>query len=160
MKRFLNGVLHCQKQTNKKILWLLDVWTRCSLLYWLVCTRPALFIWNRRLIRMDARWPSQTGSCDFRRKLKIAEEFGFWKFIGNIYCMLSTGPHTWTISTSVCVPEHVIRPAYKGLDTTELCFIVVGLLAHMYMWSPNSVVKKKKMWFWRWVVIRWKCSCR
>lgn len=94
-------------------------------------------------------------------QLWLAEERGlvFWKFIGNIYCMLSTGPHTWTVSTSVRVPKHEVRSAFKGLEMTELCFIVVGLLARIYMWSrnPDSVVKKKKekkicikVWFGWW----------
>lgn len=120
------------KQT-KKILWLFDVCTwGCSLLYWL-------------------RGQSERTQDD-RRKLAVWRES--WRLlknvdrllIGNIYCMLSTGPHTWTNSTSVCVPEHAVRSACKGLETTELCFIVVGLLAHMYMRSlnPNSVVKTKK----------------
>lgn len=60
--------------------------------------------------------------------------------------MLSTGHHTWTICTSACGPEHAARSVCKGLETTELYFIVVGLLAQMYMWSLNlnSVTTKKK----------------
>lgn len=39
----------------------------------------------------------------------------------------------------------------KELETTELCFIVVGLLAHMYMWSPNPkfCCSVSKWDFWR-----------
>lgn len=47
--------------------------------------------------------------------------------------MLSTGLHTWTVSTSVCVCQSMVRSAYKRLEMTELCFTVVELL--------NSVVK-------------------
>lgn len=91
----LNYVLHCRK--HKKILWLLDVCTWRSLLYWLVITRPALFKQNWRPIR--------TGSCDFKQKEEEdcwrSWTVFFWRFIGNIYCMLSTGQHLWIISTSV-----------------------------------------------------------
>lgn len=77
--------------------------------------------------------------------------------------MLSTGPHTRTISTSVCVPKHADRSASKrtGGDWLVLhCCGITGTYS-MYMWRLNSVVKKKgksvsKMWFW---AMRWKCSC-
>lgn len=57
--------------------------------------------------------------------------------------MLSTGPHTWTISAFVCVPQHAARCASEDMERTELCFVVVGLLAYVYVWSlyPNNVVK-------------------
>lgn len=50
-------------------------------------TCPALFKWNGRPISTDAGEPSQSGSCDFNRKLKIADNVGLvflkvhWKYI-------------------------------------------------------------------------------
>lgn len=131
----LNYVLHCRK--HKKILWLLDVCTWRSLLYWLVITRPALFKQNWRPIR--------TGSCDFKQK----EEEDCWRswtvfFEGSLEIYTACFPlgNTCGLSALLCLLKHVVRSACKGQETTELCFIVVGLLAHMYMWSlnPNYVV--------------------
>lgn len=62
-----------------------------------------------------------------------------WMFIGNIYCMLSTGPrtHTWTIGTTLraCVcarhsmltDQRVVRGLEGGRDVLRSLF---GLPAH------------------------------
>lgn len=134
-----------QKQT-KKILWLLDVCTRGRSLYWLVFTRPALFKWNRRPVGPDARRLTQTGSLT--RKLKAAEGCGpvvGWKYILHAFHWAAHLDYRH-FCVCTCVPKHAVRSVCKGLKMSELCFIVVGLLAHLYMWSrnPNSVVKTKK----------------
>lgn len=101
-------------------------------------TCPALFKWNGRPISTDAGEPSQSGSCDFNRKLKIADNVGLvflkvhWKYILHAF-ELATHLDYQHFCVCVCVPEHAVRSACKGLETTELCFIiVVGL-------PPNNV---------------------
>lgn len=79
-----------------------------------------------------------------RKKKKIAEEVGLFFFEGSLEIYTACFPlgNTCGLSALLCLLKHVVRSACKGQETTELCFIVVGLLAHMYMWSlnPNYVV--------------------
>lgn len=146
--KYCSTLSKSNKQQQKKILWFLDVCTWCSLVCRLAFTCPVLFKWNWRPIRMDGT----VDSCDFSREKKSLD----WRFLGNIYCMLSTGLHTWTVSTSVCVcvPEHDQISLWKTGDDIETeTLTVVELLAHTVcicgVWIQLLLFKKKKvsMWF-------------
>lgn len=130
------------EKKNLVVAWCL--YRMCSLLYWLVSTRPALFKWTEgdsERTHGDHRRLAVVTSRESWGLLEDLDSF-FWKCIGKIYCMLSTGQHTRTISTSVCVPKHANRSARKrtGGDWIVLhCCGITGTYS-LYMWHLNSVV--------------------
>ena len=91
--------------------------------------------------------------------MKIADNVGLvflkvhWKYIMHAFKLATHLDYQhYCVCVCVCVPEHAVRSACKGLETTELCFIiVVGL-------PPNNVYvefrfcckkKKKKKQLWK-----------
>lgn len=109
------------KQKNLVFAWC--QYKLCSLLYWRVFTRPALFKWTKRLIRVDE---GQLARVDrfFESSLEISLYI-------SIYTACFPLGHTPGLSALLCARRSMPSdPLVKGLETTELCFIVVGLLAH------------------------------